>query len=38
MAKKRWWPMATTEEVRRLHRTVKRAFDAKGILNPGKFV
>ena len=38
LAKKRWWPMATTEEVRNLHRTVKKAFDPKGILNPGKFV
>jgi glycolate oxidase len=38
LAKKRWWPMATTEEVRSLHRTVKKAFDPKGILNPGKFV
>jgi glycolate oxidase len=38
LAKKRWWPIATTEEVRSLHRTIKNAFDPKGILNPGKFV
>jgi glycolate oxidase subunit GlcD len=38
LAKKRWWPMAVSREVRELHRTVKRALDPKGILNPGKFV
>lgn len=38
LAKKRWWPLAALEEVRQLHRTVKRALDPKDILNPGKFV
>jgi glycolate oxidase len=38
LAKKPWWPLATSPEVRELHRTVKRALDPKGILNPGKFV
>jgi len=38
LAKKPWWPLATTKEVRALHRTVKLALDHKGILNPGKFV
>ena len=38
LAKKRWWPLAVSKEVRELHRTVKHALDPKGILNPGKFV
>jgi glycolate oxidase len=38
LAKKRWWPLAAAEEVRRLHRQVKQALDPRGILNPGKFV
>jgi glycolate oxidase len=38
LAKKRWWPMAISQEVRNLHRTVKHALDPKGILNPEKFV
>ena len=38
LAKKRWWPRAVSPEVRRLHRVIKEALDAKGILNPGKFV
>jgi glycolate oxidase len=38
LAKKRWWPRAVSPEVRALHRDVKKAFDPKGILNPGKFV
>jgi glycolate oxidase len=38
LAKKRWWPMAVSQEVRNLHRTVKHALDPRGILNPGKFV
>ena len=38
LAKKRWWPQAVSPEARELHRTVKRALDPKGILNPGKFV
>jgi glycolate oxidase len=38
LAKQRWWPLAVSKEVRELHRTVKRALDPHGILNPGKFV
>ena len=38
LAKKRWWPKAVDRDVRALHRTIKRALDPAGILNPGKFV
>jgi glycolate oxidase len=38
LSRKPWWPMATSPEVRTLHRTIKQALDPKGILNPGKFL
>ncbi|MBI5774974.1 MAG: FAD-binding protein [Verrucomicrobia bacterium] len=38
LAKKRWWPLAASPEVRQLHRAVKRALDPAGLLNPGKFL
>jgi glycolate oxidase len=38
LAKKKWWPIATTPEVRALHAKLKSALDPAGILNPGKFV
>src|SRR5438093_10817691 len=38
LATERWWPAATTNVVRELHRKLKRAPDLHGILNPGKFV
>ncbi|HEY4415547.1 MAG TPA: FAD-linked oxidase C-terminal domain-containing protein [Verrucomicrobiae bacterium] len=38
LAKKRWWPLAVSENSRELHRTIKAALDPHGILNPGKFV
>jgi glycolate oxidase len=38
LAKKPWWPLAASKEVRELHRRVKDALDPHGILNPGKFL
>jgi glycolate dehydrogenase FAD-linked subunit len=38
LAKKRWWPLAASTELRALHQRVKMALDPAGILNPGKFV
>jgi len=38
LAKKRWWPEATSEVARDLHRRLKQALDPDDILNPGKFV
>src|SRR2546421_2159927 len=38
LAKKRWWPEATSNVARELHRRLKQALDPNGILNPGKFV
>jgi glycolate oxidase len=38
LAKKRWWPLAVSPEVRDLHQRIKRSLDPKQILNPGKFV
>jgi glycolate oxidase len=38
LAKRRWWPEATSETVRELHRKLRQALDPNGILNPGKFV
>ena len=38
LAKKRWWPQATSEVAREVHRAIKDALDPAGILNPGKFL
>jgi glycolate oxidase len=38
LAKKRWWPTATSEISREVHRRLKQALDPDGILNPGKFL
>jgi glycolate oxidase len=38
LAKKRWWPEATSDVARDLHQKLKHALDPHGILNPGKFV
>jgi len=38
LAKKRWWPEATSDAVRETHRAIKNAVDPAGILNPGKFL
>ena len=38
LAKKRWWPEASSEVARGLHQTLKRTLDPNNILNPGKFL
>src|SRR5213596_1013775 len=38
LAKKRWWPEATSEVARDVHGKLKRVLDPDDILNPGKFV
>jgi glycolate oxidase len=38
LAKKPWWPLAASKELRALHQTIKSALDPERILNPGKFL
>jgi glycolate oxidase len=38
LAKKRWWPEATSDVARALHARLKQALDPRDILNPGKFL
>jgi FAD/FMN-containing dehydrogenase len=38
LAKKRWWPEATSEVTRHVHQQLKDVLDPNRILNPGKFL
>src|SRR5438477_365320 len=38
LAKKRWWPEATSDVARDVHQKLKHALDSLGILNPGELV
>src|SRR5437016_811979 len=38
LAKKHWWPEASSAVARGLHQTLKHAIDPNNILNPGKFL
>jgi glycolate oxidase len=38
LAKKRWWPDATSDVARAMHRQIKQLLDPNRILNPGKFL
>lgn len=38
LAKKRWWPEATSNVARDVHHRLKQVLDPDNILNPGKFV
>ncbi len=38
LAKKRWWPEATSDVSRALHQKLKDTLDPCGVLNPGKFL
>src|SRR5438445_955194 len=38
LAKKRWWPDATSGVVRELHRKLKDVLERNGSLHPGKFI
>jgi glycolate oxidase len=38
LAKKTWWPDATSAVVRDVHHKLKQILDPNGILNPGKFL
>src|SRR6184192_3317809 len=38
LAKRRWWPDATSQVVRDVHRQLKESLDPNDILNPGKFI
>jgi glycolate oxidase len=38
LAKKRWWPEATSSVMREVHRRLKQILDPNDILNPGKFL
>jgi glycolate oxidase len=38
LAKKRWWPEATSAVVRDVHEKLKQILDPNDVLNPGKFL
>lgn len=38
LAKKPWWKLAAAPAVRAMHQAIKQELDARGILNPGKFL
>ncbi len=38
LAKKKWWPLAVSPVNLAVHQELKKTFDPKGILNPGKFL
>ena len=38
LAKKPWWNLAASKNLRNLHQVIKQALDPRDILNPGKFV
>jgi glycolate oxidase len=38
LAKKRWWPAATSDVAREVHYKLKQVLDPADILNPGKFL
>src|SRR5881409_1489744 len=38
LAKRRWWPEATSDLARDVHGKLKRVLDPNHILNPGKFI
>jgi len=37
LAKKPWWPQATSQALRHLHEKIKHILDQKNLLNPRKF-
>ena len=38
LARKPWWRLATSKQLRDLHHRIKAALDPNGLLNPGKFL
>jgi glycolate oxidase len=38
LAKRPWWHDATTSALRELHRKIKKTFDPRNLLNPGKYL
>jgi glycolate oxidase subunit GlcD len=38
LAKRPWWDDATTSALRELHRKIKKTFDPRNLLNPGKYL